>query len=288
MIDYLNKLFNVDNNITVPILISLIVFITGGLFKFLFQLINTYVERNSIRRTFKVLLKRTSIELNKKELTLLKLFETLNIESGGGWKFSHINLSYLETFYDLEFKQIYNAFRIKFQWRILRRESLDESFHKTWSLLRNLKFVEQRIEDSFKTMIDKFNHYQNSYNTSIENYRQKFGELRTYTSGQEITLPEVEFFEGLNAILVEWQKVDAGERIKPDITYHHIVVPTLDFCRKYQDSKMIIDIDKLLTSCTYDYDNMKHLLEVYNHQFRYYYYFYRTSRRLFNVIIEKI
>ena len=288
MIDYLNKLFNVSNEITVPILISLIVFITGGLFKLLFQLIKAFIERNSTRRTFKVLLKRTSIELKNKELALSKLFDTLNIKSGGGWKFTHINLSYLETFYDLEFNTIYNAFRIKFLWRILRRKSLDESFHKTWSLLRNLKFVEQRIENSFKTMIDKFNQYQDSYNTSIEDYRQKFGELRTNISGQEITLPEIEFFEGLNTILAQWQKLDADERIKPDMTFQHIVVPTLDFCRQYQDSKMIIEIDKLLTSCTYDYENMKHLLEVYNHQFKYYYYFYRSSRRLFNVITKKI
>lgn len=72
MIEWINEVFGISNEVSIPTLISIIVFVIGGLVNYLFYKLKEYNLRKSNRETFRHLLEEVSKDLKTKERNLSK------------------------------------------------------------------------------------------------------------------------------------------------------------------------------------------------------------------------
>ena len=279
MIDWINELFGIKNEVSVPIIISLIVFITGGIVNYSFQKIKEFNERIKLRKTFVLLLNRTQTDLKSKEKNTQKFYKTIKVVNNESWNLTHGPISYLDTFFELNFSDIYAAYRKKFFWSFCNRKKKEKPFHKIWSILRNLKFVESQIEPNMTSMISKFNEYHNKYNDALTSYRKVFDDLMRDTNGTKMPKKEATFLMSQDAIWHKWEQLEENERVKYHITYNQVVKPILELLRNNSDLQITKIFDVELLDCAHQYIQMETLLKSYHTQFYSHYLTYRASRR---------
>lgn len=279
MIERINDIFGIENDVSVPIIISLIVFITGGIIGYIFQKIREYQHRIRLRKTFLLLVDQTATNLKSKEKHTRNFYPTLKVEHNGSWSLTNSPISYLDTFFELDFTEVYSAFRKKFFWSCSNRELKEKAFHKVWAILRNLKFVESQIEPNLNAMVSKFSEYHNLYNSSINKYRKFFDDVMRDTDGKEIPKKLAQFLMAQDKLWHKWEQQDETERVKYFVTYNQIVKPVIQLVKDNSDLPITKEIDVALLDCAHQFIQMDTLLKNYHEQFYVHHIAYRASRR---------
>ncbi|MCT4666034.1 MAG: hypothetical protein N4A45_12465 [Flavobacteriales bacterium] len=281
--DFIN---NPANKIYFTAIISLFIFITGGIVKYLFQKSNEFKKRKDIRNTIKILISKTISELEVSESNVFKFHKTVSIEHNQSWSLTHKELTYLDTFYELKFTDIYEAYRIKRKWKFCfcNRKKDEISFHKLWASLKVLKFTENRIEPDLITMVDKHIGYHNKYKDALGKFRLNFDHLMVEVNGKELPSKIAEFINKQDLIWFDWQNLDEDKRTDYYITYNYVIKPSLDLIKEYYELEITKVFDKDLLDCTHQYIQMQALLNTYKNQFYSHYLSYRTVRRKMKVI----
>ncbi|WP_461642538.1 hypothetical protein [Labilibaculum euxinus] len=285
MIEYINDYFGITNTVSVPVFITLFVFFTGVVITHLFKLYAAFVSKRNTRRTFRKLIERTIKEIKLKEKYLKQLIDTLYIEYGGNWGITHVNLSYIDTFFDFNYIDIFIAFNSKYSFCSRKKSLRENAFHRSWSLIRGLRFMEEPSYKNLETMIDKFNSYKNSYSDGLDSYRIKFEEEVILNDGQKMNKTYAEFYTKLDGIFSDWQQNNSTNHTYPSVTYKDIVKPSLEVCKQYAKLPGYMCFSNPLMQSTNDYIAMKHLVDTFRNQYQIHYYFYRTSRRLLKKIL---
>lgn len=286
MIESINDYFGITNTVSVPVLITLFIFFTGVTITYLFKRYDEFVSKRNTRITFRKLIERTIKEIRLKEKHLKQLIDTLHIEHSGNWKITHVNLSYLDTFFDFNYIDIFIAFNNKSLFFSRNRSQRENAFHKSWSLIRGLKFIEKPSYNSLEIMIDKFNNYNDSYSDGLESYRQKFDKEILAINGQKLDKIRAEFYSKLDGVYSDWQLKNSKCKTRPSVTYKEIVDPSMEICRQYAKVPECRSFNIPLMQATNGFMQMKNVVDAYRIQYRHYYYFYRTSRRLLEKILK--
>jgi hypothetical protein len=286
MIESINNIFGITNDVSVPILISLIVFITGGFITYIFDKISAYQQRVQLRNTFLLLINQTTINLKTKEKYFQLFFPTLNVEHNDSWSLTNSPLSYLDTFFELNFADLYNAFRKKIFWSCSNKNLKNKAFHKVWSILRNLKFIESQIESNLNEMITKFTVYQNKYNESLLSYRKFFDDIIRDKNGKELPKELANFIVAQDKLWYKWEQKEESDRVKYFVTYNEIVKPVIELLKVNSSLPITKEIDVALLDCAHQYIQMEALLHAYQDLFYSHYMSYKASRRSLNKILK--
>ena len=289
MIEWINKIFGIENDVSVPTLISIIVFLIGGLTTYLFSQIRQFNDRKKTRKTVILLLSEIIKDLGSKELNTADFYKTINTEHRASWFYPHKPISYLETLFELDFNNIYYSFRTKFFWNFCSKKIRDKSFHKVWATLRNLRFMEEKLEKHIENMMSRFNEYHNRYMECIENYRKAHDDFMRRTEGLHIPSSEqkvIDYIKAVDKIWLEWQKIDEKERTAYYNTYDKLVTPMLKLNRKNSDVGFTAETDNLLLACTHQYIEIENTLKVYNRTFKTYFWNYRHHRKILEKCIS--
>jgi hypothetical protein len=293
MKEIINELVNnPDYKIYLTALVSLFIFITGGIIKYLFQKYNEYRKRKDIRNTIKILVSKTIDELKISESNMFKFQKTISISYNQSWNLVQKQLTYLDTFYEFSFSEIYEAYRIKRKWNFCNKEKKEISFHKLWALLKVLKFTENRIEPDLITMVNKHIEYHNKYKDALGKFRLNFDHLMLKVDGKkipsEISLELAEYIKKQDLIWFQWQELDENKRTDYNITYNTVIKPSLDLVKEYYKLEITKVFDKDLLDCTHQFIQMDALLKNYKNQFYSHYLSYRIVRRKMKIINQII
>jgi len=286
MIEWLNNIFGIENNVSVPILISLIVFLIGGLASYIFNKVREFSSRVRTRRIFYSLLHGVIINLKIKEKHTYKFYPEIRINHEGGWYLPYTTISYLETFFELDFNDIYFSFRKKFYWKLCSKKIRYRAFNRIWSILRNLRFFEAKLEQDLEKMINRFDSFHKEYGINLEEYRKYHDDLSRNIEGMEIPKSELTLYNYLMAqdkIWLDWQQLDEKKRTSFFITYNQLVKPVLELNRKNSDLPITQEADDLLLACTHQFIEMENTLNIYQEIFKQYYRTYREA----HIILEK-
>jgi len=189
MIEWINQTFDIKNEVSVPTLISIIVFLVSGLTTYLFTKLREITNRKHTRNTTILLLQEVLLDLKTKELNTFDFYKTISIEHKQSWYYPHKPISYLETLFELEFNHIYYSFRKKFFWKC-NRKIKEKGFHRIWATLRNLRYMEEKLEKDIENMSSRFNEYHNGYMEAIDNYRKAHDNFIRETREMQISTLE--------------------------------------------------------------------------------------------------
>ena len=276
---------NPSYKIYVTAIISLFIFITGGLIKYLFQKNKEYYKRKDLRRTILILLTNTIDELKTSELNMFNFYKTITVDYNKSWNLIHKQLTYLDTFYEFDFSDIYSAFRKKRKWGFYGKTKKELAFHKFWSLLRIVAFTQTQIEPDLKSMVKKHIDYHNKYKDSLSKFRLNFDHLMMDIDGEK-TPAEIDYLKKQNIIWYEWEQLDEEIRTDYNKTYNMVIKPSLELLRSNLRLLVTKTFDKDLLDCTHQYIQLEALLKTYNNQFYNHYLSYRVARKKLTVITK--
>lgn len=103
MTDWINKFFGITNEVSVPTVISLFVFITGGIVNYLFIKIREFNDRKINRNTFYVIVKEFFKDLRKREKTIAEFYPQLSVTNENSFVVKQSIISYLDTVFEIDF-----------------------------------------------------------------------------------------------------------------------------------------------------------------------------------------
>ncbi|TDP60705.1 hypothetical protein [Flavobacterium dankookense] len=291
IIEWINNTFGIDNTVSVPTLISIVVFITGGIMTYLFTWIKDFNNRKNLRKTFYLLLEEVIQDLKIKEKHASEFYPQITVSHNGSWFLPHKPISYLETIFELDFKDNYYAFRKKFFWNFCSRKIRNRAYHKIWTILRTLKFFEERIDIDIENLVNKFDFFHKQYNTHLEEYRKYHDDLNRKYNGFRFPPTQRKLYEFLMAedrIWKNWQDLGEENRTRFFVTYNQLIKLVLDLNKQNSDLEITQESDNLLLSCSFQFIEMENILNIYQLKFKQYHDNYKKSHRLLKKCLELI
>lgn len=288
MIEWINNFFGIKNEVSVPTLISLIVFIIGGIINYIFKKINDFQNRIINRKTFSHLVGEVIKDLKTKEQNVSKLHPQIVLTHDGPLKFSLRTISYLDTLFEFDFKEIYYSFRKKFYWTFSKRIIKNKAFHKIWAVLKDLKHLEDKFQIDSDRMISKFAEHHEAYNNKIEDYRKYSADMTHKLNRAEVKEKKLnEYLNDEDKIWLAWR--DLGEiRTHYFYSYTFLVQPMLELNRENTEFELTVIPANLLIDCSREYFELEHIITFYNQVFVNYANKYRNNQRILKKCIEII
>jgi hypothetical protein len=280
MIERINIFFGIKNEVSVPTLISIIVFLSGGFINYLISHLNNYYNRNSTRKTFYLVIDEIVSDLKIKEKQTFRFYPTIKPEHETGWILPYTSVSYLETLFELDFNEIYYSFRKKINWDFCSKKIKNRAFHRIWATLRNLRFFEDKLEKDLENMMSRFDIYHKEYGVKLDEYRKYHDRICRELNGKPIPTSETQLIKYLKLqdnIWVDWQNIEQTKRTAYFITYNKLVKPQLELNRLNQNIDLTEESNNLLLACTYQYIEMENTLDIYQRTFKNYYRNYREG-----------
>ncbi|WP_321286684.1 hypothetical protein [uncultured Sunxiuqinia sp.] len=238
MIETINNIFGIDNEISAPILISLIVFIIGSFGRLAVNSFINYSTRHQIRISFRNIINEIILKSRTKSKHVNEFRNSLKIDLNDNWTLKFTRITYLQLAFKQDFNSMYNSFIALFKFR-LKRKLRQKAFNKVWSILETLQFTENRIIKDFEHFATTFNKYETSYYKNLEELRQENDELMHPFIGRKIL--KSDFPENVFNYLIErdkifkrWQDIDEKMRRQRFIVYENLVNPLYQLNLKNQ------------------------------------------------------
>lgn len=290
MIDAINNIFGIKNEISVPILISLIVFITGSFGRIAVNSYINYSSRHQIRISFRNIINEIKIKSKTKSEHVNQFINSINIGYDGNWKLKFTRITYLELAFNQDFNAIYYSFLILFKFR-QKRKLRQKAFNRVWALLESLKFNENRIIKDFEDFANTFSRYETSYYKNLEELRQENEKLMHPYIGKKLLKSDFteDFFNYIIArdkIFKFWQDIDEKKRRQRMIVFENLVNPLYQLNLKNQQIELTLKQNTILLAIIHEYEQMTNYLSVNKQIFYNHFIIYKTSDRLLRKCYE--
>ena len=290
ILEFINELFGIENETSAPILITLLVFITGGIIGFIYNRIKLYRQRKDLREIFRVMINEIINDCGTKERQTKKFYPTLTTEHREHWSLSFTRINYLNTVFELEFHQVFQAFESFINWSWSDRKLKKEAFHKIYSNLDNIRYFEEFIKPDIEKFIIDFNSHHVKYKDSISNFNEMVDGLRF---DLQPTLPLISGRSSIDDYAIEtekiWQKwlaIDEKERVHYKTTYDMLIEPTLTLNRKAFGLHFTLEMNKHLMECKTQIIEMENILKRGHLTFKNHSFNYRSTRRILQKCLE--
>lgn len=282
--EFLNRLFGIENNVSAPILISLIVFIIGGLIRLIIKTILDYFSRllcrNSFRNILLEIIKTVKIKSNHTENFYLQL----NIEHNSDWLLKYTRITYLELAFQQNFNSIFNSFRVLSLFRCSKKLR-NKAFNRVWAILENLKFYENRILTDLEKFIQMFTKHETEFYSQLEKLREQNDKLYQPYVGKDLS--KVGFPENVTNYLINrdkvfnsWQTLDESSRRFVNILHDKLVKPLHELNLKNQEIELTVEQNTILLAAIYEYRQMTKILSVNNQIFYNYFRNYKSTYKM--------
>lgn len=285
MINWFNTL-RIDNTISVPVIVSILVFVVGGLVASIKNMVIGMVHRTILRKAFKNIINEIARTSNVKSKRIMEFYPTLEITHDANWHFKFNSISHLSIAFNQDYTTVYNSFKVKFFFRC-KSKLQTKCYNKVWSILANLTFIEERIKVDFDQFFQKFNQHEIGYTSYLEKLRQQndrlMAEIKIVPLGQERLL---EYLKKRDTIFYEWQQMD--NRTTLSNTHDHLIKTLRVLNREYHDIKYSVEQNDCLLPAAHEYGQMLETLKVYKSSFQNHYYNYLNSYKILKYCLKKI
>lgn len=290
MTEAINNIFGIKNEISAPILISLIVFIIGSLGRLVVNSYINYSSRRQVRISFRNIINEIILKSRTKSKYVRQFIDTLKIENDNNWTLKFTRVTYLELAFKQDFNAIYNSFIVLFKFR-QKRKLRQKAFNRVWALLENLKFNENQIIKDFESFAITFNKYETSYYKNLEDLRQENEKMMQPYIGKKILVSDFtedtfNYIIARDKIFKAWQDINEQKRRHRFIVYENLVVPLYQLNLKNQQIELTLKQNRILLAVIHEYEQMTNFLSVNRQIFHNYLMIYKTADRLLSKCYE--
>lgn len=288
LINWLDSTFGIDNTVSVPIIVSILVFVVGGIAAAIKSWISEAIQKRRNRSTFENIIREISKGSKTKSRRIKEFYPTLEMAHDHDWSIKISSINYLSIAFDQDYTTVHHSYRVKHVYSC-KTDFKIKCFNKIWSILENIKFSEERIIVEFDNFSKKFNQHELGYTEFLEKLRQQHDLLITQFRGYKFSQEEANLLEYLKArdvIWANWQQMD--NRLALFNSHDHLVTPLRELNKNYQDIIYSTQQNDLLLPAANEYGQMLKTLSVYQSIFKNYHYNYLNSHKALKYCLENI
>lgn len=259
MQDFVNHFFEIDNNTSATIIITISVFLIGILINLFLSFIQKVIERKNIRRIFLMNVKALEKNVRDQSVEFKKFSDQFCFEYTENLNLKIINFPQVQIIKQIGYGLSYDAF-FKGLENIFVSKSSFETFNEIWE---TVYFLESWKDHS--NIIKDFNASYKEYNflrnKALAEF-QKSVESDLTIGNINSKIPEISnYYTQANEILISFQKLN--RRI--DMVQNMLVQRFLELNRVSNHSKipMIVHYNYNLLEASLNFENLKNLIESY-------------------------
>lgn len=264
IIEYLNNLFNIDNETSATIVITLTVFILGFIITWFINVLRKYFNRRRTRKLFLDLLKEIARTTLRQSNNFFDFSKKLTIENQDIFELDKSPINHLDNISRLSINSFHEAFFTGPE-NLCCRIIKQKAFNKIWIHISALSYWEQQYPNDLKEFINKFNNYEDKRNEELENWRKLSDELIFQVRQQGPTGRYLEYFTRYDEIVYGWQT--AGQNTHYFTVQTDLIEPLRLLNRDFHDLPVVLVLNNPLLGVTNYYENLISTLRVYNRQF---------------------
>jgi hypothetical protein len=252
IINWLNITFGVKNEISAPIFVTIIVFITGFILQGIIKNIAIIYKQYLLRKTVRQILKTIIPKLKIKSLCISAFEKDLSIDSGSLKVHSIKMITNLDSLMSIGYMQIQQAFT-SFPYGILKKRLIINSINKISSTIELVKFHETAYDDHFKSFSQELATKSKNFIDRFENFRAFVFLLmdKCYREQNNLIPSDRILADKIMAILEKWNS--RKDRLGPFTKYTYFIAPALEVCNCSPKSKTVVDLYNLLIPLQEDY-----------------------------------
>lgn len=277
--EFLKTTFNIDNNTSATLIVTLSVFILGFMITGLAKSVITYRYRKNYRKIFKGMINEIAYCTKKQSINFNKLIGTLRIDNEDYFRLKKQNINLLNNFNQIPFETFYSAY-FKGIENICKRKKLT-AFNKAFGYTDSLSKNESQYISELNNCIINFNKNTDKWNNSVENVRLTVENIRLSIDGKDVPRYVAKFFQTMDTIIFDWQKIE--NRSQYYIAYSKLITPMLNLYDKNEHHDIVkitkMLLDNLMDS-EYHYQCMIKSLEFSRLLFSNFEYQYRCTNRI--------
>jgi len=277
-IEFINSTFNIDNNTSATIVITLTVFLLGFIISWLKNSIKSLLKRNRIKKIFLDLLKEITETASKQSAFFKDFYESLYIENEDkAFRLKRIPINHLENIQKLNINSVYEAFFSGIE-NIFNKDTKRKAFNKCWLHINSLNYWEYRYPEEIQSFISKFNVYEEKRNDALEKWRVVSQEIFHQATKGEIPKELAEYISRYDKIVYDWQT--NGMNTHYYIVQNELIYPLISLNREYKQFHFVLLITNILLEVTNYYEDLVNTINFYREGFKIYYHTYRSSSKV--------
>lgn len=282
-LDFLKRIFNIDNNTAATVIITLTVFILGYILTGLFRAISAFRNRRNYRKIYREMIDEIVYCTNKQSTNINNLIKTLRIENDSYFNLKKQNINLLNHFNQISFDTLYSAY-FKGIENLCKIKKL-KAFNKTFGLVDSLSKNENQIIIELNNCLNTFNEQAENWNDSAEKVRLNIEDLKLSLDGKRLYPQMSDFIHAIDKIECAWEQ--CNNRSQYHIAYTLLIRPILELYDKNTNIDIVKETKKLMDSLMdsdYYYQRMNRSLEFYRLLFSKFEYQYRHISRMLRKI----
>ena len=272
------KSLGADDSTTASIIVTLVVFLTGGVASVIYTAFKRYIERVNHRAVFCDLITRIAISSRKQGKYFQIAAESFDIKTGLPPKLQIVTIEHLQSIEKIDFKHFYDAYF--YAWSFAKTKQMDiRRFDRVWAFIYSLKDIESKYYEDCKRYDDlrkEFNDKLNENLSVISNFHNQIVHETT-----NLKINDKRLFDCINAfdkIIYEWQQMP--NHTANYVTNTYMVQPLLGWTREYRDISLVLELAPSLLQADLQYQSLVALMDFNKKLFDAYSLVYRRAWRI--------
>ncbi len=282
--DIIKTVFNIDENTSATIIITLFVFVVGIIIHSSIRIVSKYMKRINIRKMFLLNLHDLQKKSNHQAEKYKATASQFDFNHTGNFALYRIDISQLEILKEIGYTNSYNAFFSGIE-NIYRLKNIyRKAFTKMWEAVFALKYWQEKSEDL--TFFNKtYASHMEKRNQSLKPYHQLIDS--SVTDKANLNNPDqniVSYFKRVNSIHYEWQQLETPYRERVDVHHQNVVLKHRKLNMEYQRLNIpILNItNTYLLEASSHFTNLSNLLKTYKEMYNSFSLTFRKHSRLIN------
>ncbi len=282
IVEYINKIFGIENNTTATILISLFTFLFSYILVWLGQLYIAYRERKTIRIVFEEAINKMISQMKNQSKNYSKNSENLVFKNEIGFDFKIGPLFPLNTFENIGYSKLIDIYILRGilfapMKRAIRKKRA-KAINKLWEVITSIHFWNNLAIQNTSKFLDDYNKYNDSRNEAVEGYNQLYLEMYDSLNLGQLTIIEEEYFKKVNLIRDQWIK--KTNYIRPDIINEFLIQPLRFLNLNNEQIKYANQMNFWLLKADLEFNNQSNILLFNKNQYLHYSIIYKNYSRL--------
>jgi hypothetical protein len=281
---YLHSNFNIDENTSATIIITISIFIAGIVIQQILSMSSGIIKRKRIRKLFAINVKNFVNEVKKQEEAYLKTSESFKFETGLIFSFTRSPIfshkSILEMGYQISYESFFYGIENIFKFK---RDKKLKAFRTIWSSVHSVDYWHDKTFTEINKFQEKTDEFNNRWNNAIGSHRQFIDSIMAEVNGQLLQKELGVYLKEVDKIHLNWQNLP--NRTRPDILNKNLIIPLRILNRKHQNNISLKMNDNLLAAGI-EFQNKRNLFNAQKDLFSNYARSFRLNYRLTRISIK--
>lgn len=263
----INHVFNIQDTNSAPIIITLLVFISGWIITGIISFIKNVLERKAIRSQIYPILNSFITSAQRQADLYMETADSLNMDALKLFAISKADFYQATVITSLGYSKVFGALFLGFEnyfgLRAFKRRKRMEAFSKCWQAIISIQFWQDKAIADLSLVLDKYNTWNEKRNKVLTEFEKSAYELHqafAYEPGGD----GHKYLKQVTDIRMKWNKLPNA--VSPSVIHKNLVLPILEISESNLLANAQIIRFNLLDALMY-YDNMNGLIQNYKVQF---------------------